>query len=481
MANSTVQSPNRRHSTILAIVIPLLISLLWAKHFWPHLSDDGAIFFRYAENLAAGHGPVWNLGEPVEGFSSPLWLLLLSAAVILGAPVIAVAKWMGISFALLSLICLGLSLKDNVEAPYLSASMVGASLTAGLFYWAPSGMETPLVVFLWSVTWYLWGTHRGLIPLSLLGVARPEGALLVLSALLLWKDSPKALKGIHLLSFLPVGLWFCFRLWYYGDFFPNTYYAKMGGALTERLLSGWNYSAPILLVWGCAFFSAEKSVRRQWLWILIGLLSVVWGGGDWMWWGRLLVPFSMLLWLAFPVILNGRWWLIVPFLWGLSHVLLPYKGVLACLQLKTLPEIGWQEGTLMPSSQAQADVIRTILPSGSLIAVNHAGFLPYFLPEYQFIDMTGLNDHHIAHSARGALHQKYDPEYVLSRAPNAILFHRRTPPPDESMLSELDYWAGETALAAHPDFKANYSVLGDYWVRKASGGSTVYAILGIRL
>ena len=29
---------------------------------------------------------------------------------------------------------------------------------------------------------------------------------------------------------------------------------------------------------------------------------------------------------------------------GLSHVLLPYKGVLACLKLKSLPDIGWQEG-----------------------------------------------------------------------------------------------------------------------------------------
>ena len=237
MATSTAQSPNRRNSIILAIAIPLLISLLWAKHFWPHLSDDGAIFFRYAENLAAGNCPVWNVGEPVEGFSSPLWLLLLSMGVLLGAPVIAVAKVMGTGFALAALLCLGLSLKGKAEIPYLSMSIVGGSLTAGLFYWAPSGMETPLVVVLWSATWWQWGSHRGLTYLALLGVARPEGALLVLSALLLWKESPKSLKGIHLLAFLPVGLWFCFRLWYYGDLLPTTYYAKMGVSLTERLIS----------------------------------------------------------------------------------------------------------------------------------------------------------------------------------------------------------------------------------------------------
>ena len=480
MANSTVQSPNHPKSIIFAIAIPLLFSLLWAKHFWPHLSDDGAIFFRYADNLAAGHGPVWNIGEPVEGFSSPLWLLLLSMGAAVGVSVIAVAKVLGTGFALGTLLIMGLILKDKTELPYLSMSILGASLTAGLFYWAPSGMETPLVVFLWSATWWLWGSHRGLIPLALLGLARPEGVLLVLSALVLWKDSPKALKGIHLYTFLPVGLWLCFRLWYYGDLLPNTYYAKMGGALGERLLSGWNYCYPSLVVWGCAFCAISKSARRQWLWLLVGLLSVLWGGGDWMWWGRLLVPFSVLLWLAFPFIMNGRWWLVVPFLWGMSHVLLPYKGVLACLKFKTVPDIGWQEGTLMASSKDQAEVIRKIIPPGSLIAVNHAGFLPYFLPEYRFIDMTGLNDHHIAHTAIGALHQKYDAEYVLAQAPNAILFHRRTPPPEASMLAELDYWAGESAVAAHSEFQGNYSILGDYWIRKASGGSPVYAILSIR-
>jgi len=43
------------------------------------LIDDAFIFFRYADNLLAGLGPVFNAGERVEGFTSPLWLLLLAA------------------------------------------------------------------------------------------------------------------------------------------------------------------------------------------------------------------------------------------------------------------------------------------------------------------------------------------------------------------------------------------------------------------
>src|SRR5438093_6967987 len=41
--------------------------------------DDVFISFRYAGNLVSGHGLVFNPGERVEGFSNPLWTLLLAA------------------------------------------------------------------------------------------------------------------------------------------------------------------------------------------------------------------------------------------------------------------------------------------------------------------------------------------------------------------------------------------------------------------
>src|SRR5437899_3915697 len=40
--------------------------------------DDAFINFRYAANLAAGLGPVFNPGERVEGYTAPAWVLLLA-------------------------------------------------------------------------------------------------------------------------------------------------------------------------------------------------------------------------------------------------------------------------------------------------------------------------------------------------------------------------------------------------------------------
>ena len=62
---------------------------------------------RYAENLAGGHGFVWNPGGPtVEGFSNPLLVGVEALGAAAGLPPIDVARGLGIGcgIALLALI-----------------------------------------------------------------------------------------------------------------------------------------------------------------------------------------------------------------------------------------------------------------------------------------------------------------------------------------------------------------------------------------
>jgi hypothetical protein len=64
-----------------------------------HPSDDAYILFRYVENIAHGHGYVFNVGGPhAEGASDFLWLLLLVPPVALGSDV-AVASLVGNALA----------------------------------------------------------------------------------------------------------------------------------------------------------------------------------------------------------------------------------------------------------------------------------------------------------------------------------------------------------------------------------------------
>ncbi len=66
------QFPRRGPVWILA----LLLGLLAWTHRW--VCDDGFIDFHIADNLLSGLGPVFNPGERVEAYTSPLWLALLS-------------------------------------------------------------------------------------------------------------------------------------------------------------------------------------------------------------------------------------------------------------------------------------------------------------------------------------------------------------------------------------------------------------------
>ena len=54
------------------------LRIVFGIFFWDQTGDDSFIFYRYAQNFVDGHGLLWNVhDEPVEGFSSPLWVLWL--------------------------------------------------------------------------------------------------------------------------------------------------------------------------------------------------------------------------------------------------------------------------------------------------------------------------------------------------------------------------------------------------------------------
>ena len=125
-------------------------------------------------------------------------------------------------------------------------------------------------------------------------------------------------------------------------------------------------------------------------------------------------------------------------------------------------------------SQQIAVEIRRNVPVGSTIAINHAGALPYFLPEYHFIDMTGLNDHHIARK-EGELNAKFDSEYILEKQPSLVVLNSFSEPQKQGFVP--DYWVGETDLYRQESFPKQYVAIATYWERVRSGGGKAYTFL----
>lgn len=260
---------------LVGLALSLAILLAHAAQYW-FLTDDAYISFRYARNLAHGDGLVFNPGyERVEGYTNFLWVLLLAAFDFVGiAPeraanplllLATVALWAVVVAFVRRRLTPGLEWLVLVPAFSLA-------LTRSIAVWSTSGLETRLFELL-VVTGVLRlideleATERDAGPrplaalfLALATLTRPDGLLLSASAfgagglyLLVRRRArflPWALRQAHFVAI--IGAHYLFRRAYYGDWLPNTYYAKVGGH--SWWASGGKYLLAFAIEYGAALW-----------------------------------------------------------------------------------------------------------------------------------------------------------------------------------------------------------------------------------
>jgi len=165
--------------------LTVLVALFYisaAAHF-DYTTDDSFIYFQYARNLAAGEGMSFNAGTPGYGFTSPLWLLMISAGGVAGADIPMVSKILDLLFASLSILLLFfLSFELSRDVAVSFCATLAFSVNAWLLRWAGSGLETSLAVFfLLAFFRYLLRNeyHVAAGVLGLLTLVRPEAVLLL--------------------------------------------------------------------------------------------------------------------------------------------------------------------------------------------------------------------------------------------------------------------------------------------------------------
>lgn len=312
-----------------SILIPLAIFIGHAAYLWGYTTDDAGISFTYARNLAHGYGLVLNPGDaPVEGYSNPLWTFLLAAAIFVGLGPIGAAKGMGIIFSGATVVMLPVmarSLFGDRPILFRLFAPMALALSTPFVLWSVGGLENSLAGFL--LTAALWRMavelRREGLPLSgigffLLAITRPEGAIYILLPF-----------AVRLLGLLKTRQWRAFALWaavfavplagyhiwhylYFGDLVPNTYYAKGRNIGWDQLVTwgsqGWDYvrswtgdywvypAALSILI----FLNVGKLVTGTLLtgsWV-VGMLAIVYMGGDWMQEYRFISPLLPLVYLT---------------------------------------------------------------------------------------------------------------------------------------------------------------------------------------
>lgn len=248
------------------------------KLFW-FLTDDAYIAFRYVSNSIAGHGYVWNAPpfRPVEGYTSFLWVWLLDIVWrVFKAPPPAAANWLSLFFTYLNVVLVSaivyrLSWPDGLKRAkplFLFLCLIFLLTNRSFLAWSSSGLETALFCVLVTAWVYAclyaksnWRLALISISASLLTLTRPDGLLFVAASLLLFGTSFSNRRLGHtvrrLLSALPFGIVIAHLLWRritYGEWLPNTYYAK---SVSIWPASGIRYAGSFVLEYGL------------WLWLAV--------------------------------------------------------------------------------------------------------------------------------------------------------------------------------------------------------------------
>lgn len=466
------------------------------------LCDDALIALRYAQNLIEHHQLAYNLGERVEGFTSPLWVLLCALSGALGVPLTSAARGLGAFAGLGTFWSLTLVFDELSPKPWLVLLPAAClALSAPFAAWLLGGLETPLFAGLFTLT--LATVARALrrrdtttawqvgAAAALATLCRPEAFLLLaLSGLSICLPSQAETEqagwrqraaGWSVPVLLLVGGYELFRLAYYGSPLPNTFYVKAGSASWAH---GWSYLAfaarehgllPIAVIALSAVFlllpkrraQALRAVASRRTFVVVALLALLLHtsfvarvGGDFLDLYRFLVP---LLPLAFclPAAAAGElWgalgprarWLVPPTAAGFlaSHAQSQVAMIREAMPTDSLSRLehdleplGWTRDYARRWQGIGTWLSRIKQPTDSL-AVGAAGAIPFYsgLPN---LDLFGLSDREVARSGQRLGdrpgHQRFATmAYLFSKRPTFVLMSPELTPLEPAPLPFDPYW-----------------------------------------
>lgn len=451
----------------LVVVNTISSSVLIDGVRWFWLDDDMMISMRYARNLVEGHGLVWNPGELVEGYTNFGWVMLMSAVHLLPLPdrLMAVAMKVVSTAILLATLIVAARLLRTLEPKHLNVTLpvvLVLMLTCrDIMFWAASGFETILVTLLHLlVVWRIVAGRRldawVLVPLALLPLVRSDGLSVWLgdAALALWLASDRKQTALFLsATLLPLAAHLGFRLAYYGDLLPNTYYLKLDG-LDHRYERGFAYVVDFAGRYALVLLLAAATVASLWrqdvrtrsfVTSIVPAVLYAWSvGGDNFTSARFFahVMPELFIWTAVGGVTlvttrpASAAWLLAPV------VVLALPGLRDPLQ-RVVPATG--NGMPYVQTIVAAELLANASPNAS-VAVIPAGIVPYFT-RLRSVDLLGKTDAYIARlpPRAGAIlgHGKFDPAYSFGKAPDYMV----------SLRSDA-YSTGLSEPERAPDFSA---------------------------
>jgi arabinofuranosyltransferase len=461
--------------------------------------EDAAILMRYAQNLADGHGLVWNVGEaPVDGATDFLFTVVVAGLTALGAPVevaarlISMASWLAtisivyvtarrvhrapvvISFLASSAIAVStasLYISAGFGAPFFG---LWVSTTAALAFCLRNQPHRPVIAVLFGLSWLM------------LGLARPEGVLLgtfVALALIVdstWSRARQLLRIPVLVMLVVGGTYFTWHWIYFGYPLPNPFYKKGGSTLhLDGLLASMRASAMFVTPFGLAWLAAaaDRRYRETALFtaipIVLFTMSWILLSSETNLAGRFQYPVAVLVAQSWPALVGARsarrFVEAARFTRSVTGNAARVVSLAALVMALALPAVFfYQRNSLDTASEDERSVVGALMAPfasrGYVVATTEPGLIP-LKSGWRALDTWGLNDQQIAH--RG--HLSYadmdaaKPTVIFAHAP----FSPGFPPVPDPILGEK--WTDMNVILVHWTAENKYERVRT--VGKAGGGT----------
>jgi arabinofuranosyltransferase len=412
-------------------------------------AEDAAMLLRYAENVAAGNGIVWNVGEPpLDGATDFLFLLGVAGLHRLGLTVEAAARALGLLALVLAVLVVYVVVRRRYGAGQGVALFSAAALAAG------PGLHFVDVTFgttFFALTVALaFGAARALaaaLPDKLgrralvfsatvlfMGLARPEGVFIgvfLLGAVLFERrgEGAATILRAFVLLFGLLGLaYFLWRWSYFGHPLPNPFYRKSGGALHWGVIRRTfgnlvRQGGPFLVVLAAGLFVPRARRAALFGLIPIACFGVLWvlvsdETVEYLRYSYAILPVMVMAWVPVGQVLASE----IARRLGPDRVALRSGLVVAAFALGVALVV-WQHRRFerLPPGRVGLYDVGTMLGAyrakGYSMAVTEAGLLPLY-SGWRAVDAWGLNDRYIARygTVTDAYLDRYRPEVIVFHA-----------------------------------------------------------------
>jgi hypothetical protein len=420
---------------LFAVLAAAVAVLRWSQRIIA--VDDAYISFRYGKHLAEGLGLVFNEGIRIEGYTNFAWTLLSAAAIARGDDPMVCARVVGVlCYALIAATLTYLWFKWTERDAFRWVGFPVLWLLfarSGFAAHAGTGLETMAVALL--ILWVGVAAFACRLPwwvssllAALLCLTRADGVLVVLVVGLLLLMQPEGGRRLRYMAAakwasIPVAAVMIHTLWrlaYYEQLVPNTYYAKAGGLYAwvrgASYLGTVVYAVPeigVLLLTAIVGLVLTRGRARgviayAVLYAAIYALYLMQSGGDFMEYRFMWTVYPVLLLAGFRSLVliasqrRAAGVLGVAALVGLTFTQHPEETDSFGFPTIVRDGFGFQSLELMDLMVQEGSLVgrrlKEVLPPDTTIATTLAGTVAYF-SELPTVDQWGLSEPYVRNVA----------------------------------------------------------------------------------